>query len=74
MQCHASEEEPSTSTSGQTEDSLLIVGPGVLGGLVGKLYKEENPSSSVIGQTNTETNHKRYASHLRLSCQHFNLH
>lgn len=57
MRCTASEDEP--STSGRENENLLIVGPGVLGGLVGKLYKEDHPESEVIGQTNTDTNHEK---------------
>lgn len=39
--------------------SLLVIGPGVLGGLVGRLYKQTHPEAKVVGQTNTETNHGR---------------
>ena len=40
-------------------NDLLIIGPGVLGGLVGKLWMDANPGVSVVGQTNTSANHKR---------------
>lgn len=39
---------------------LLIVGPGVLGGYAGKLWKDANPGASVFGQTNTTNNHERW--------------
>ena len=61
MQCQA--EAGDTSTSGSSDDeSLLVVGPGVLGGLVGKLWREahgSSPGCTVVGQTNTDTNHAR---------------
>eukprot|EP00798_Chlamydomonas_sp_ICE-L_P020479 gene20478-27268_t len=38
---------------------LLVVGPGVLGGYLGKIWKEEHPGSSVTGLTNTDANHAR---------------
>lgn len=47
------------STSGRSETDLLIVGPGVLGSLVGKLWHEQHASGEVVGQTNTDTNHER---------------
>jgi hypothetical protein len=59
MHCQAESGEPSTS-GGQTDASLLVVGPGVLGGLIGKLWREEHYNSRVVGQTNTDTNHTRY--------------
>lgn len=34
-------------------------GPGVLGSYLGKLWLDEFPSSRVVGQTNSETNHDR---------------
>ena len=45
--------------SGYGGENLLVVGPGVLGGLVGKLYKETHSEAKVVGQTNSETNHGR---------------
>lgn len=48
-----------TSTSGRGESDLLIVGPGVLGSLIGKLWQEQHVDAEVVGQTNTETNHER---------------
>ena len=47
------------STTGRDETSLLIVGPGVLGSLIGSLWLREHPGATVIGQTNTEANHDR---------------
>ena len=38
---------------------LLVVGPGVLGGYLGKLWKDAHPDSSVVGLTNTANNHDR---------------
>lgn len=38
---------------------LLIVGPGVLGGLVGKLWKDLHADAVVLGQTNSSQNHAR---------------
>ena len=38
---------------------LLVVGPGVLGGYLGKLWKDAHPGSSVVGLTNTANNHDR---------------
>lgn len=40
---------------------LLIVGPGVLGSYLGTLWKQEFPDSTVTAQTNTASNHERYA-------------
>ena len=40
---------------------LLVVGPGVLGSLVGKLWLESHPGATVIGQTNTTTSHDQCA-------------
>ena len=42
---------------------LLVVGPGVLGSLVGKLWLEAFPDSTVVGQTNSTTSHDRCAQH-----------
>lgn len=38
---------------------LLIVGPGVLGSYLGKLWVDENGAGSVVGQTNTTANHAK---------------
>lgn len=51
------------SSSGRGKDDLLIVGPGVLGSLIGKLWSEHHTGAVVIGQTNTETNHDRCITH-----------
>ena len=40
---------------------LLIVGPGVLGSFAGKLWKEAHPQAQVVAQTNTASNHERWA-------------
>ena len=41
--------------------ALLIVGPGVLGAYLGKLWAEDHPDATVTGQTNSTTNHHRHA-------------
>lgn len=38
---------------------LLIVGPGVLGSYLGKLWLDEHPGATVVGQTNSTTSHDR---------------
>ena len=38
---------------------LLIVGPGVLGGYLGKLWKDQYPDARVVGQSNTTNSHAR---------------
>ena len=47
------------SAGAPTSHDLLVVGPGVLGSFLGKLWKEAYPSSSVVGLTNTTNNHAR---------------
>eukprot|EP00898_Chlorokybus_atmophyticus_P001899 jgi/Chlat1/270/Chrsp1S03156 len=42
-----------------TADDLLIVGPGVLGTMIAKLWLAGFPHARVIGQTNTENSHER---------------
>jgi hypothetical protein len=42
-------------------NDLLVVGPGVLGSYLGKLWTEAFPGAAVAGQTNTPTNHPRQA-------------
>ena len=42
-----------------SSNRLLIVGPGVLGSYVGKLWADENGAGSVVGQTNSTTNHAK---------------
>lgn len=42
---------------------LLVVGPGVLGGYAGKLWKESHPECVVVGQTNSTSNHDRCGRH-----------
>jgi len=37
----------------------LIVGPGVLGSYLGKLWLDEHPGATVVGQTNSTTSHDR---------------
>lgn len=39
---------------------LLIVGPGVLGSYLGKLWKDAYPGARVVGLTNTTNSHDRY--------------
>ncbi len=38
---------------------LLIVGPGVLGSYLGKLWLDEHPGATVTGQTNTMASHNK---------------
>ncbi|KAK9814534.1 hypothetical protein WJX72_007487 [[Myrmecia] bisecta] len=38
---------------------LLIVGPGVLGSYLGKLWLDKHPGATVVGQTNTDSSHER---------------
>ena len=38
-------------------NDLIIVGPGVLGGYLGHIWKDSFPEASVIGLTNTNNNH-----------------
>lgn len=38
---------------------MLVVGPGVLGSLAGKLWLESFPEATVTGQTNTVASHER---------------
>ena len=40
---------------------LLIVGPGVLGSYLGKLWKDKYPDACVVGQTNSTDSHERCA-------------
>jgi hypothetical protein len=54
-------------TAGAATD-LLVVGPGVLGGLAGKLWREAHPGATVVGQTNSTANHDRCAARRR-SCE-----
>ena len=55
--CIATLALPTVSTS----HDLLVVGPGVLGGYLGKLWKDTNAGSSVVGLTNTTNSHDRQA-------------
>lgn len=41
------------------QHDLLVVGPGVLGSLAGKLWKEAHPEATIVGQTMTINNHDR---------------
>ncbi|EFN59122.1 hypothetical protein CHLNCDRAFT_18825 [Chlorella variabilis] len=42
-----------------SSNRLLIVGPGVLGSYLGKLWLDENGAGTVVGQTNSTTNHAK---------------
>ena len=48
---------------------LLIVGPGVLGGYLGKLWKDQYPDARVVGQSNTTNSHARCAPKHRIALQ-----
>lgn len=47
------------AADGTGSNRLLIVGPGVLGSYLGKLWVDENGAGSVVGQTNSTTNHAK---------------
>lgn len=49
-----SSESPEDSSAA---NELLIVGPGVLGSYLGKLWIDTHGAETVVGQTNTTTNH-----------------
>ena len=42
-----------------SSNDLLVVGPGVLGSYLGKLWLEQYPDATVVGQTNSDANHDR---------------
>lgn len=44
--------------TGPSSEKLLIVGPGVLGSCLGSLWLREHGANSVVGQTNSTTNHE----------------
>lgn len=48
---------------------LLVVGPGVLGSLAGKLWLESFPDATVVGQTNTTASHDRCALRACADCE-----
>jgi len=50
-----------TASAAVTEGELLIVGPGVLGRLVGRLWLEEAPGRAVCAQTVTPASHTELA-------------
>jgi hypothetical protein len=43
-----------------SSERLLIVGPGVLGSYLGKLWIDDHGADTVVGQTNTTTNHAKW--------------
>lgn len=45
----------------RTPDDLLVIGPGVLGGLVAARWATAHPTAAVVGQTNSTTAHDRLA-------------
>lgn len=49
----------SNSAKAPASHDLLIVGPGVLGSYLGKLWLEQHPGATVVGQTNSANNHDR---------------
>ena len=49
------------SAAGASGQDLLVVGPGVLGSYVGRLWLEAFPGGTVVGQTNTTSSHERWA-------------
>ena len=48
------------SAASASGSDLLIVGPGVLGSYLGKMWKEQQPAAIVTGQTNSTANHERW--------------
>jgi hypothetical protein len=52
---------PGSNSAAPTSSSsrLLIVGPGVLGSYLGKLWLDENGQGTVVGQTNSTNNHAK---------------
>ena len=38
---------------------LLVVGPGVLGSYLGKLWLDEHPGAAVMSQTNSADRHEK---------------
>lgn len=51
--------EASTASATDGLLALLIIGPGVLGSVLGKLWTESSADASAVGQTNTTANHHR---------------
>lgn len=47
------------SAPDNTGKSLLIVGPGVLGSCLGKMWIDEHGTGTVVGQTKTTSNHDK---------------
>lgn len=47
------------ASSSPSSTRLLIVGPGVLGSRLGALWLEHHGENTVVGQTNTSSNHER---------------
>ena len=43
-----------------SSNRLLIVGPGVLGSYLGKLWIDGHGADTVVGQTNTTNNHAKW--------------
>ncbi|KAK9902760.1 hypothetical protein WJX75_005123 [Coccomyxa subellipsoidea] len=56
MACRAN---ASAADSVACPKNLLIVGPGVLGSYLGKLWLERYPAARVVGQTNSDASHDR---------------
>lgn len=54
--------EASTASATDGLLALLIIGPGVLGSVLGKLWTESSADASAVGQTNTTANHHRRVS------------
>ena len=48
-----------SSAKSPSSEDLLIVGPGVLGSLLGKLWLDDHPGATVVGQTNTTNSHDK---------------
>lgn len=70
--CAAAEVAAAAGSTGSAEapssNDLLVVGPGVLGSYLGKLWLEEHPGAAVVGQTNSTSNHNRWGNHCSDLC------
>lgn len=54
--------QPTTTTSGKLDThDLLVVGPGVLGSYLAAQWLAQHPNATAVAQTNTTSNHARYA-------------
>jgi nucleoside-diphosphate-sugar epimerase len=59
MSAYLSSTIAASSSSTPSSNHLLVVGPGVLGSYLGKLWLDEHGPSTVVGQTNTTSSHEK---------------